>query len=66
MDVAERLRSNLERRAFEGIEESVTASFGVATSCSTDRGSLDDLIGEADRAMYRAKKEGRNRVVLSD
>ena len=40
---------------------SLTASFGVA---EYDRvGSLDSLNGLADEALYRAKQEGRDRVI---
>src|SRR5262249_7126693 len=65
---AERLRHALESLKFEGnlVGTQVTASFGVATA----RGSrlkedVDVLIAEADRALYAAKAEGRNRVVLA-
>jgi len=66
LDVARRLRTNLESHSFAGIGQAVTASFGVASCRAIDCGSLDDLIGMADRAMYRAKEEGRNRVILSE
>ena len=39
----------------------VTISIGTAT-LPGDAESRDDLIGAADRALYRAKQEGRNRV----
>ncbi len=42
---------------------SVTVSLGVATAVDTL--DLDDLIKRADDAMYRAKQEGRNRVVVA-
>jgi diguanylate cyclase (GGDEF)-like protein len=38
----------------------VTASLGVA--CIVGQLNLDDLSLEADRAMYLAKRGGRNRV----
>ena len=38
----------------------LTASFGVAAWQSGD--AIDSLFGRADRALYRAKKSGRNRV----
>jgi diguanylate cyclase (GGDEF)-like protein len=39
----------------------ITASFGV--SCSTVAGhDLDKLLSQADQMLYRAKREGRNRV----
>lgn len=41
---------------------SVTVSLGVSTAI--DRLDLDDLIKRADEAMYLAKAEGRNRVVI--
>jgi diguanylate cyclase (GGDEF)-like protein len=38
----------------------ITASFGVA-----DRSAGDDLLSAADAALYRAKRQGRNRVVTT-
>jgi two-component system, cell cycle response regulator len=62
--VAERLRRVLadEPIEVEGKRVPLTASFGVA-SCSQPSGmSIEDLIRMADKALYRAKAEGRNRV----
>ena len=38
-----------------------TASFGV-TSTRTSKNDLDKLMSQADQMLYRAKREGRNRV----
>ena len=63
--LADRVRSSLAERSFSGVEGavvSVTSSFGVAqhTPGTDDR----DLFAAADRALYRAKREGKNRVEL--
>ena len=42
----------------------VTISIGVAATLPSETGSPDALIWSADRALYRAKLEGRNRAVL--
>lgn len=62
--LAERLRSSVEGRSFEthGAVVRVSVSIGVATCPSPSVASPDDLIREADRALYRAKQAGRNRV----
>lgn len=57
---AERFRKALEGMQIEGFSERVTASFGVA--CSGEGKDACALFALADDAMYRAKKNGRNRV----
>jgi len=40
----------------------VTASIGVSTFPDDTKEGCDALISKADQALYRAKREGRNRV----
>jgi diguanylate cyclase (GGDEF)-like protein len=63
LDVAERIRHNFEATSLEidGDTLSATVSVGVAISVDQNQ-DLAALLMEADRALYRAKENGRNRV----
>ena len=43
----------------------LTASFGVAERITSDVSRIEDLIDEADKALYCAKKNGKNRVEVT-
>ncbi len=61
LEIAQRIRKSVEALRFEKYPElRVTVSIGVAPF----RGSLTETIKDADRAMYAAKKKGKNRVVI--
>lgn len=63
--VAERMRARLKDQPFEfaGHSIHVTLSAGVATARADD--SRESLIESADAALYRAKRAGRDRVLLA-
>ncbi|MEX1157336.1 MAG: sensor domain-containing diguanylate cyclase [Thermomicrobiales bacterium] len=42
----------------------ISASVGVVVSDGTDDADVDDILHRADIAMYRAKREGRNRTAV--
>jgi diguanylate cyclase (GGDEF)-like protein len=63
--LAERLRLSLEstRIGWPATDIRLTASFGV--SSFPGAASAEDLLNDADRRLYDAKRSGKNRVVAS-
>jgi diguanylate cyclase (GGDEF)-like protein len=57
-EVAERMRSTVVRS-----DLGVTVSAGMISELPTSVDSVQTMIGEADKRLYRAKEQGRNRVV---
>jgi diguanylate cyclase (GGDEF)-like protein len=62
--VAENLREAIAALAVTGIDSEITASFGVAV-LPDDAPEAQGLLRAADRALYQAKANGRNRVELA-
>ncbi len=72
-EVAERIRANVAKHEVElpgDIRLSVTLSIGIAVMDGTVAGTAkivaDELVEAADAALYLAKRDGRDRVALSD
>jgi diguanylate cyclase (GGDEF)-like protein len=63
MSVAERIRREVESIVLKSGEGSVSASVSIGVALFPAHGrSASDLLGAADRAVYKAKALGRNRV----
>lgn len=65
--VGERIRRAIASKHFNAGPDfhlNVTASIGISTLSGVDE-SVDDILKRADNALYRAKREGRNRVILA-
>ncbi len=64
MEIGERIRHNVREMDLTdaGIADRVTVSVGVATAESADE-PIDDIVERADRALYEAKRGGRDRVI---
>ncbi|MCX7156186.1 MAG: GGDEF domain-containing protein [Rhodocyclales bacterium] len=61
--IAERLRGAVSQRPLGDLPRAITISIGIAACSGTAEASVDAAIGRADEALYRAKQEGRDRVV---
>ena len=67
--LAERIRQAIAERSivFDSQDIHITVSFGVTgfgASTSSNKISEENLIREVDRCLYKAKEEGRNRVII--
>lgn len=65
--VAERLRRSIFEKSFDVSKGTnsldLTCSIGVTTSAPGDK--TDSILKRADEALYQAKRDGRNRVVIT-
>jgi diguanylate cyclase (GGDEF)-like protein len=66
--VIDRVRAELEATHFnfDGNSLNVTASFGLAGFVGTHAPDFNRLVAQADAALYSAKRQGRNRLELSE
>ncbi|HEY4157489.1 MAG TPA: GGDEF domain-containing protein [Polyangiaceae bacterium] len=66
--LAERLRDSLATTpaSFDGASIPVTLSAGCAALSCCQSPTPNELVATADRRLYRAKADGRNRVVAAD
>ena len=66
--VVEKLRGQLEQMPILFNDETlrITASFGLASLDIEKDDSASDILSRADKCLYEAKRNGRNRVVFPD
>ncbi len=68
--IAEKIRSSVEGFCIEHTASKkygrITMSFGVAAVVSISNASIEQLMDIADKALYQAKQDGRNKVVASE
>lgn len=63
INIAEKIRANVEDARILGEKRKVTVSIGIAMS-NHEILSSEEIINRADQALYRAKHDGKNRCVL--
>ena len=65
---AKRIKKLLEERPVKFGKDSiqVTASFGISSSPNSGIKTVEDMIATADKALYEAKRYGRNRIGAND
>lgn len=66
VNLAERIRKEVEQYNFGEVNKVIRCTISIGVSSYPDPGvkNLEDLINKADRALYNAKAEGRNRVCI--
>jgi len=62
VELAERLRIRIETADWQSA--GITVSVGVA-ACGRDRQTPGQLLAHADKALYKSKADGRNRVTIA-
>ena len=63
--IAERVRFRVEALTFSHPMEKEQLTISAGVTFRNPGQTLEDLLHQADTALYQAKKEGRNRVVIS-
>ena len=66
LQAAERLRAAISQVDIPWNDEHIAVSISTGLACASEPGeSLQSLLRRADEALYQAKAEGRNRVVMA-
>jgi diguanylate cyclase (GGDEF)-like protein len=63
--IAERIRARIEKTPLELYGQEIKLSVSIGCGSNRHASDLADLLRQADRALYRAKNSGRNRVEVT-
>ena len=63
--IVERLQRELTKRFFMHENERVLVTFSAGVAQREEAEPQDEVVGRADKAMYQAKRTGKNRVVVA-
>jgi diguanylate cyclase len=66
MEAMQRLQRDLTKKFFLHNNERILVTFSAGVALRGENEDADDVIGRADKAMYIAKKTGKNRVVMAE
>lgn len=66
VETIERLQRELTRKFFLHENDRILVTFSAGVALCNPEESQQDVLGRADKAMYQAKKAGKNRVVAAD
>ena len=64
--LAERLRANTELSEMPDNVHNITISLGLSFWSVDSEATIEESLSLADKALYAAKNQGRNRVVVAD
>ena len=62
LQIADRIRRRVESLIFPPYEDCGLLTVSIGSAALPPGKQLEELVSEADQALYRAKREGRNRV----
>ena len=60
--IAERLRNSIAQHQFEFNGQALTISLSIGISVGSEHTDFDTLVAQSDKALYRAKGDGKNTV----
>ncbi len=66
LSTAERLLARVTARPLSVLDQSLATTLSIGVANAESCNGLEELMAKADQALYRAKKEGRNRVCRAD
>ncbi len=66
IEVADRIKDSIEHTDIEVSQAKVhvTLSMGICAYSGEEKHGLEDVINEADSALYKSKEHGRNRITI--
>ena len=64
--LGDRLLARVLQRPLQVLDQTLPATLSIGVASAEGCNNLEELLAKADQALYRAKKEGRARVVRAD